>query len=69
MIISSIWPDIRLFSVSKSNFQQVKSSIRRIPDTKKAGLSGHPDIQCIPNYNSAIKNMLGAKISDPERNF
>jgi hypothetical protein len=33
MVVSSIWPDIRLFSASGA----VSS---RIPDTKKAGLSG-----------------------------
>jgi hypothetical protein len=65
-IISSIWPDIWLFSVSaihrksgKSNpasqIRYVKSVSGRIQDIKKAGLSGRPYIRCIPTKNIVEK--------------
>jgi hypothetical protein len=47
MGISSIWPDIRLFSAFgiRPNIRQVKSESGRIPDIKKAGLFGQPNIR------------------------
>jgi hypothetical protein len=50
MAVYSLWPDIRVFSVSGRISGKSNPVSGRIPDIKKkAGLSDRPDIRCIPH--------------------
>jgi hypothetical protein len=70
MVVSSIWPDIRLFSVPVSGRISDKSNpvSGRIPDIKKCRII-RPDVWCIPVRTKTVRPGLWIRIGSGFSDF